>query len=94
MSKKTVIAKIRVIAGKEYEYLSLVAPLVEASRKEPGNLVYSLYRDVRDRSEFMAYEEWADENAFNEHCRTELFRSFGEQVQPLLAGEIDIQVYG
>ena len=91
--KKTVIARIQVIEGKEKEYLALVEPLIDATWEEPGNLVYSLYRGTQNPSEFMTYEEYVDEAAFNEHCKTELFKSFEEKVRPLLAKEISIQIY-
>lgn len=93
MNKKIVIARIQVVKGKENEYLSLVEPLMEASKTESGNLVYSLYQSTQNPSEFMVYEEYINEDAFNEHCKTGLFQSFGERVKPILAKDIDIQIY-
>ncbi|HJD75494.1 MAG TPA: antibiotic biosynthesis monooxygenase [Bacteroides reticulotermitis] len=93
MSKQVVIARIQVIEGKENEYLSLVEPLIEASKTESGSFVYSLYQSTQNPTEFMVYEEYVDEKAFNEHCQTELFQAFGVKVKPLLAKEIDIQIY-
>lgn len=93
MIKKIVVARLQVIKGKEKEYLSLVAPLVEAAKTESGNLVYKLYQDTQNPSEFMAYEEYVNEEAFNEHCNTDLFQSFAKDVKALLASEIDIQVF-
>ena len=61
MIKKIVVARLQVIKGKEKEYLSLVAPLVEAAKTEPGNLVYKLYQDTQNPSEFMAYEEYVND---------------------------------
>ena len=41
----------------------------------------------------MAYEEYVNEEAFNEHCNTDLFQSFAKDIKALLASEIDIQVF-
>ena len=91
--KKVVIAKIQVIKGKENKFIALVSPLTELSKAEPGNLVYSLYQDTSENNRFIAYEEYTNEEAFNYHCSTAHFRAVGENVKPLLAAEIDIQVF-
>lgn len=93
MEKKVVIAKIQIIKGKEEEFQSLVSPLIEMSVAEPGNLAYRLYQDIQTPSEFMAYEEYVNEQAFNNHCDSEHFKIFAEQVKPLLAKELDIQIF-
>ncbi|MBK5721808.1 antibiotic biosynthesis monooxygenase [Dysgonomonas sp. Marseille-P4677] len=93
MAKKIVVARLQVVKGKEKEYLSLVTPLIEATKSECGNLVYKLYQDIQNSSEFIAYEEYVNEEAFNKHCSTEFFQSFAKDVQILLAKEIDIQIF-
>ena len=93
MNKKVVIARIQVIKGKENEYLSLVEPFIESSKTESGDLVYSVYQDTQNPTVFLVYEEYINEDAFNKHCETELFQSFGEKVKPILAKDIDVQVY-
>jgi len=93
MEKKIVIARIRVKEGKEKEYLSLISPLIEATKAEKGNLSYTLYQDVKDSCEFIVYEEYVNEKAFHTHCNTEVFLSIGQKIQGLLAKELDIQVF-
>ncbi len=93
MSKKIVIAKIQVIAGKEEEFLSITPSLIKATRNEPGNLVYTLYQSTENPSEFLVYEEYTDETAFKAHCDSEAFQSFGKQAGPLFAKELDIQTF-
>ena len=53
MKKKIVIAKINILEGKENEYSALVNPLIQATKNEPGNLVYTLYQNTENSSEFM-----------------------------------------
>lgn len=93
MSKKVVIAKIEVLSGKENEYLSMIESLIEATRKEPGNLSYSLYRSTENPSEFMVYEEYADDAAFSAHSNSDHFKAFVKEASPLFAKDIDIQVF-
>ncbi|WP_195375297.1 MULTISPECIES: putative quinol monooxygenase [Parabacteroides] len=93
MEKKVVIAKIQIIKGKEKEFQYLVSPLIEMSVAESGNLAYQLYQDIQTPFEFMAYEEYINEEAFNSHCNSEHFKIFAEQVKPLLATELDIQIF-
>ncbi len=93
MEKKIVIAKIYIIAGKEKEFWGMTPALIEATRNESGNLAYTLYQSTENPSEFMVYEEYTDEAAFNAHCASEAFQSFGKQAGPLFAKELDIQSF-
>lgn len=93
MKQKNVLAKVRVVKGKENEYLSLVSPLIEAAKTEPGNLSYNVYRNVENPSEFIVYEEYINDEAFSAHCNTPAFHDFVQQVKPLLDGEIDIRQF-
>ena len=93
MEKKIVIARIQIIKGKENDYLALATPFIELSKAETGNLVYSVSQEIQNLSGFIVYEEYVDVDAFNIHCNTQYFKSFIEQVKPLLAKEIDIQVF-
>lgn len=92
MEKKIVIARVQVIEGKEGDYLSLVTPLIKASKTESGNLFYSVYQDIQSESSFIVYEEYINEKAFEFHGNTALFRDFVEKVKPLLAKEIEIKI--
>ena len=93
MDKKVVIARPRVTEGKEKEFLALVSPLIEVTRKEPGNLCYMIYQGTERPSEFIVYEEYVNEEAFNQHAASEHFKDFAKNVQTLLAKDIDIQIF-
>jgi quinol monooxygenase YgiN len=93
MEKKIVIAKIQIIAGKEKEFLGMPPALIKATRNEPGNLAYILYQSTENPSEFLVYEEYKDEAAFNAHCASKAFQAFGKQAGPLFAKELEIQSF-
>ena len=54
--------------------------LAAASRREPGNLGYDIYRGINDDQEFYIVEHWASPAALAAHERTEAFIHFGEGV--------------
>lgn len=93
MKKKIVVARILVKEGKEQDYIDLVEPIIEQSKNEPGTLDYAYYRNINNPSEFLAYEEYAGEEGFEEHCKGEPFLNFKDKVDTLLAKEIDMQSF-
>lgn len=93
MEKKIVIAKIQVEKGKEKDFLTLISPLIEATKKESGTLLYTLYQATQNPAEFIIYEEYVDQAAFEAHGKTEHFQFFIQEVSALLAKEIDIQIF-
>src|ERR1700739_3076291 len=54
--------------------------LTAASRREPGNLGYDIYRGINDDQEFYIVEHWASPAALAAHERTEAFIHFGQAV--------------
>ena len=59
--------------------------LASASRQEPGNLSYDIYRGIDDDQEFYIAEHWASPAALAAHERTEAFVHFGQGVLTKLA---------
>jgi quinol monooxygenase YgiN len=52
--------------------------LASASRKDPGNLLYDIYREVDDDHEFCVVEYWASPDVLAAHERTESFIQYGQ----------------
>jgi quinol monooxygenase YgiN len=59
--------------------------LASATRQEPGNLAYDIYRGIDDNQEFYIAEHWASPAALAAHERTEAFVHFGQGVLTKLA---------
>lgn len=93
MEKKIVVARISIAQGKEKEFLQLVAPLLENTKSETGNLVYTIYKDLYNDSEFIVYEEYKDLESFEAHANSEYFLHFAHKITPLLSKDLDIQVF-
>jgi quinol monooxygenase YgiN len=54
--------------------------LASATRREPGNLSYDVYRGIEDDQEFYIVEHWASPSALAAHERTEAFIHYGQGV--------------
>lgn len=53
------------------EYIILARELVAETRKEEGCITYALHQDINDPSIVTMLEEWVDEEALNQHNKTE-----------------------
>ena len=54
--------------------------LVSATRQEPGNIAYDIYRGLDDDLEFYIVEHWASPAALAAHERTQAFIHYGRGV--------------
>lgn len=93
MENKIVIARVYIIKGKEQDFLALVPSLIEGTRSESGNIIYTLYQNPYNESEFIFYEEYEDDKAIKDHMMTPHFRDFSENVNSLLEKEMDIKTF-
>ncbi len=93
MTKKIIVARVEVLAGKEADFMALTPTLIKASQAEAGCLVYELYQSPIKPTEFLVYEEYLDDKAFEFHGNTDHFQTFAKNVQPLLAKALDIQTF-
>lgn len=74
MEKKTIVARIEVIKGKENEFLSIAATLVGNTRKEEGNISYTLYQNPENPAQFIFYEEYKEPGCHGFSCSIETFQ--------------------
>ncbi len=64
-----------------------LAPIVAATRAEPGNRGIEVVRDSSDPHHLVLVERWADEEALAEHRRTSHFtEGIVGSIAPRLAG--------
>jgi quinol monooxygenase YgiN len=71
--------------GEQERAAELIARLVEATRREPGNIHYIPHRDPEDAHVFLLYEQYRDKAAFEEHGRTEHFKTIAQgELFPLM----------
>ena len=64
------IATLKIKRGSLPEILKGVAPCLEATRKEPGNISYDLHQSVSDENTLVFVERWEDRPALEAHFET------------------------
>ncbi|MCL2011390.1 MAG: antibiotic biosynthesis monooxygenase [Cystobacterineae bacterium] len=96
MSKKektVIVARLAVKAGKEKAFLKVGSELVAATRAEEGNLFYTLYQSAENPTEFIFYEEYKDEAAFETHGASAHFLAFAKAIKEMTVGELIIEQF-
>lgn len=81
ISGTIVIDPARVTRARE-----LVAPLITATRAEPGCLAYGFYADLDDAGTFHLYEEWESAEANAAHSASPHLADFMTGI-----GELDVR---
>lgn len=69
-----VVARRRANTGGEDRVVTLLEELTAASRAEPGCLGYAPHRSTEEPRDFLIFERYADEAAFETHAQSERFR--------------------
>ncbi|BBL89427.1 antibiotic biosynthesis monooxygenase [Vibrio rotiferianus] len=67
--------------------------MLEPTRNEPGCLRYQLFQDKNDPSQFLFQEQFADQAAFDQHCKTEHFQTLLASLDGLLLSEPKLTFY-
>lgn len=66
-----ITAEFRINEGKDDEALAAIEALVAAvNDNEPGTLVYSWHRGLKDPAQVLVYEVYKDEDAMKAHTTT------------------------
>ncbi|MBV6646053.1 MAG: antibiotic biosynthesis monooxygenase [Cyclobacteriaceae bacterium] len=87
-----VIAKISAKEEFVQEVKESLTALLEPSRNETGNLEYSLFQDTTNSIEFLMYEKWVTQDAFQKHNQMPYLTDFVEKSKDWLAEEMKVEV--
>jgi quinol monooxygenase YgiN len=89
----TVIAKLKVKPGSEAAFEAAGKEMIGTVKTaEPGTLTYILHKNTKDPSEFIYYEVYQDQAAFDSHGKTDHMKAFGGKIGTLLAGRPEIAI--
>jgi quinol monooxygenase YgiN len=91
--KKVIVARLIVKEGQEKAFIDVASKLVIATRQEPGNLFYSLYQSPLHPVEFIFYEEYIDDAAFQAHASSAHFAAFAEGIKDLTDGDLIVDEF-
>jgi quinol monooxygenase YgiN len=89
----TIVAHCTIKKGSTEAFLQTTKPLIEGTRKEPGNISYDLYLDLSSPEKYTFIEVWKDQNAIDEHNASAHFNGFVAAAGPLFDGDLDIRLY-
>ena len=88
----TVIAKFQAKPGSENDVKLALLGMTSPSRAEAGCLNYDIYQSNDDAAILFTYENWTGKPALDEHMQTPHFKNLGEQLKPLLAAPMEIDL--
>lgn len=75
------------------EYQKLIFELIDETRRECGNISYTLYADVKNNGEFVLIEEWRDRESLEAHFQTEHFTAIVPEIEKLHSKSSIVNVY-
>ena len=78
---------------KTGEYKELIYRLVDETRKEEGNISYTLYSDAENKGAFVLIEEWRDRQSLDNHFKTRHFMTIVPEIEKLHAKPSVVNVY-
>ncbi len=84
MSELKIIATIVVKEGCAEQMEPIFKAVVEGTRKEEGNISYTLNQDVKNPLKYVMVEIWKDLAAIDSHNATAHFGAFVEDSKDLL----------
>ena len=92
-AKKVVVARVTVKEGQEAAFIAVGNVLVEATRKEPGCLFYTLYQSTTNPRTFVFYEEYKDQTAFDSHANSDHFKTFAGAIGNIVDGDLVVDEF-
>ncbi len=89
-----VIARVKVQAGKEDEFAAAGRKMIaHVKGHEPGTVTYTLNQSTADKTDFVFYEAYRDQEAFAAHAGSAMMEEFGRSLGAVVAGRPEITMY-
>ena len=77
----TIVATIVVKSEYKDEVLKAIKTVVDATRKESGNIFYDVFEDVSNPLKFVFIETWKSQAAIDSHNKAAHFNDFVKAVE-------------
>ncbi len=88
-----VVARIKILTGRNAEFEQIFAILAAAVRKdEPGNNFYALHKSKTDPQLYVVLENYRDAAAFAAHREYPHFKEGGKKMGACMAGAPNIEL--
>ena len=90
----TVVAKLKVRAGKEGEAEKALREMIEyVGKSEPATKRYVLHRSSGDPTQMLMYEQYESQEAMNTHSGSAAIQKLFGVLGPILDGPASIETY-
>ena len=76
----TIVATVTVKPEYKEDVLKAIKTVVDATRKEPGNIFYDVFKDVKNPLKFVFIETWKSQEAIDSHNKSVHFNDFVKAV--------------
>ena len=80
-----ITAKVRLQSGTSEEFLDAYRWMRPLVMQDPGAILYELHCSAEDPDEFIFYERYESEEAFQYHLSTEHFKALSARIDSLMA---------
>jgi quinol monooxygenase YgiN len=80
-------------ATHEAETAALFSKLTDASRKEPGCVMFQVHRHKTEPRRFFIYEQYKDDSALEAHRATPHFLQYVKKELPKVADRVEGNVF-
>ena len=77
----TIVATVTVKLEYRDDVLKAIKTVVDATRKEQGNIFYDVFEDVKNPLKFVFIETWKSQEAIDLHNKSTHFNNFVNAVQ-------------
>jgi len=91
--KKLISAQVFIKPEKVDAFLDFSKDLIEKSRAEAGCISYTLYQDPQDKTKFLVFEEWKNQDAIDFHFATDHFIKLGDILNESASAPAIITIY-
>jgi len=88
-----VSAKFTAKPGMRDRIVELSRKAVELTRKEKGNISYTLFKSTDDDVTMMYFEEWEELESLRAHLKTDHIREARESRKDMLDGPVRVRVF-
>lgn len=93
MPKIAIVAKLTAQDGKRDELVAAFGRMLEyVGANEPGTEVYMLHTDNKDPNVCWFYELYADQESVATHGTSDMMKSVGKELAPLMAGRAELSM--
>jgi len=79
--------------GRESDVAAMFSKLTEASRNEPGCVMFQVHRHKTEPRRFFIYEQYKDDAALEAHRATPHFLQYARKELPKIADRVEGQLY-